>query len=340
MDLSCIQKLIENFIPVKTLGVGVYGFTFLMKDKFKEDTEIVLKVQNTDENSYAEIVNGLVIINNLNIGIFTKILNWNICVEFPDAWEPFLSEKAEDLFNSFRFHPPYSYITYEKNELSVNDAVLNRDQVMCLIFILLHGTMTAKKTYPYYNHSDIHSGNLMLNRRDPTIPIVLDNGKFVIRNLPYYPKLIDYGLARFSKPNDQIKYVAETNFFEVDGFKYPPTNDVYRIFHVFHMKYPKIIPKSRLQTVFEIVHNDRFFTSNWRDILEFLESKYFNNVNIERYTGSEPSFKKIRTTNALCNSCYSQNVKWTFHNTRDSYFFCSKECGEKFEHIRKILPLK
>jgi hypothetical protein len=373
-DLSCLQKLIKNFKFTDVLGVGVYGFTLLMIDQ--PNNQIVLKVQNTDSNSYRDIVNSLMLVNNLNIAIFTRILNWSICEEFPDEWiEQFktmykeiqklqqkkgISEKekqklnakqqklnkAWDLMEEDSFHPPYSYITYEKNDHNIRDIDLTDDEVKSIIFILLHGIMTARKSYPDFNHTDIHGGNMMLNNHDPNSPIILDNGKFIIRNLKYFPKLIDYGLTRFSKKyNNRKQRKKEINSF---GGGYPPQNDVYRIFYVFNWDnerwlgvrkggYKNVISDEYMKT-FDTQKISTFVTG-WEPIMELLNHKILESPNIEHHEESESTEKRSRLT-AFCNSCYSQNAKWTYHNTRDSYFFCDAKCAEKFEHIRKILPLK
>jgi hypothetical protein len=392
-DLTCIERLTEHFKPSKILGVGAYGITFLLQDTHTGENEMVLKIQNTDVDSYREIVNSLMIVNNFNIAIFTRILNWNICQTFPSQWKQkflynekdiekqlketkgkeekkqletklTLTKQAKSLFNNVNFHAPYSYITMERNDVNIRDVMLSDDEVKCICFILLHGIMSAKKIYPYFNHSDIHGGNVMLNYHDTDTDIVLDNGKYIIKNLQFFPKLIDYGRMRFSKPNSENEQYKELKFHRYsNGTKMPPVNDVYRIIsffnkHEFEYKfwlddsnfemriirvgfgkggYKNVITDEFQASVFDKLQHEDKYTSNWRDILELLNSKELQSPNIEHHEEAEPSFKR---TKAFCNSCYSQNAKWTYHNTRDSYFFCDAKCAEKFEHIRKILPIK
>lgn len=368
-DQRCLDILVKNYKPIAILGKGVYGIT--LECESKGQPNLVVKIQKTSDVSKNEVYMGN-FINSLkeNIpgipDILTQTYSTLTCNTIPESYVKFIIDKKpkyKDFINELE--SPYIFIVMPKNEVTLADLLVTPDESKTYMFIMLLGLMVIRTYYPWFNHRDIKSDNIMFVKNPKPMKFVNEFGTFEM-DVPYLPKLIDYGrMTNTSEPDcNRIEY-EEYNYFELvqpdKGGKSIgviargksgiwPTNDVFRIARCFasdewifkdiesyNTKFAKMVVENNDQP-WEI--KDFHFIKGYVLIYQILHSNFFDNCPLLkiRWAEQEPPLKRVKSyLNAFCNSCYSQGVTMKYENTKVPCFFCNEKCEKKFGVIKFII---
>lgn len=87
---------------------------------------------------------------------------------------------------------------------------ISLEQSKKIMFILLHGLYVARKKLGF-SHNDIHDGQIVLFKRDPKVPVVLEKG-YTVKECRYMPKFIDFGASTLggNKSSDDVGQLVAT----------------------------------------------------------------------------------------------------------------------------------
>ena len=391
-DEKSAEILTDVYKPVKVLGKGSYGITLECATIPWEDDNVVVKIQTSDRWSRSEFYMTQ-FINQIRINIpdmpdiFTHTLRTFTSNKIPKEYLDFImNTKNADYINFVEkelIGSPYIFIIMSKNDYTLHDLhekkMITNHQAIAYVFILLTALMKLREYYPYVNHRDIKSDNIMFVKIDK--PITIENfDSYIEINVPFFPKLIDYGRMTNSAEIDcnRIEY-EEFNYFvqEPDGRgrlplkgelvkKFPPTNDPFRIVDSFK----KIFPETFKSLFFMVSKEtekyakesamygdnpwqiyDKTYINGSEPIARLINQNYnlFRSCHyikfpppeeVEVEQEQESETKKAKFSNALCNTCYRQGVTMMYDNTVVPCFFCNQECEKKFGQVKYLMEIK
>lgn len=203
-----MDEIIRAYPGMSVLGWGGFGITVLVISP--DQKEMVLKISGLTERvewttEEVSVGCGLSTLRQ-KTPFFGEVYGWQYCTGVPEKWrEIFLETLHPDKIDNLQLRElflsslPVKIIAMEHNGVAFSKIRLTKEEKRQVLFLILHGLLTARETYPGFRHRDLHSGNLLLKVRDPAIPLQLRlpiSGDAVeIIGVTYIPRLIDYGNA-------------------------------------------------------------------------------------------------------------------------------------------------
>jgi hypothetical protein len=233
INKTLIKKISKHFYFIRVLGTGAYGVTIELNDG--KGKQLAVKIAVTSLDSYDEIqtackINSLILFS----PIFTETYGWIKSYGVPDDWKERLRKEDyndnDDLVDAIQNNYGLLFIAMEFHLYRFTEIMFTFTDLSQILFLLLHGIGEARKKFPFFRHADIHKDNVMIKINKDTQPIKLSG--YILENVKYIPKLIDYGETRLSEKRNEDDFNPEGSkgsFFDDDGNKYPSRNDIYRI---------------------------------------------------------------------------------------------------------------
>jgi hypothetical protein len=126
------------------------------------------------------------------------------------------------------------FIIMDLNLRNLNGTQLNEDNCLKILFLLLNGLALTRQKYPSFRHNDIHANNVMLkNNSNPNLTLAVpgnSNQEFMITNLPYIPKIIDFGKTKFGNHTSIEQQIWTYDTKNDQGQLVPKCHDIFRLF--------------------------------------------------------------------------------------------------------------
>jgi serine/threonine protein kinase len=277
----------KNFIFYEHLGTGLSGVTFEVIGNDGSSVAVKLMLANRDAFNECYIGGGSVLGTlQHDTEVFTYTKGWIIFNEIPDRWKQHLKgclDRAVHLKKQFNNSSTrFLYQIMEVNSCSLLDIEdITKDELIQVLFMLLHGIYVATKKFPYFRHRDIHCENIMIQQLDyaKDVTLITTDKKFFMPGVRYIPKIIDFGETRITKeghPNDNTLEDI-SSFKDHDGRLFKARNDINRIRGVLSWK----LQKNDDLKILKFFTSDFFeqasktpFTENWR-VKNLIEDEFF-----------------------------------------------------------------
>ena len=334
----CLDEITELYTIVEIIASGISATT--IKVATQNNNFLAIKIMEWNYNSRNELIT-MSKLNKLadQSVIFNHNIGWIICHELPKEWQDPIKEDKENYSNVRRAivkNTKNGYLCFllELNTYSFRNTniILNNHDIICFVFLLLHGILVARRELGYFKHRDIHIENIMFNLAHP--PQNIRCNDVTITNVKYIPKLIDFGDARFEQnvEYDNPKHSFES--FDFKGTHYKARNDITRIKTTIKQMYAIIITKMGISDALKWVKfHDNFVAFTKTKEYKDAEKVERNDLKTLEILLLHPYFDNIKTKpQELTKSCIVCNSEATFeYNINDRYKFCSKDC-EKNSH--------
>jgi hypothetical protein len=196
--VSCGDDLLKEYPGFSVIDYGSYGVTALIISP--QGNEMVLKIArlyddgagSNQETQIACLLNGM----RKQTPVFGEVYGWQYCEGIPKKWKEILTSMppVRILFKHNRW---FKLIAMEHNGVSYGKMSPSAHERRQVLFLILHGLLVVRQTYPRFQHRDIHDSNILLKVRDPSVPITLElpvsKRMFEMTGVTYIPRLIDYG---------------------------------------------------------------------------------------------------------------------------------------------------
>jgi serine/threonine protein kinase len=354
---GCLDQLAGYYKKIGYLAHGVYGITLYVKHL---DHKLVIKIIQKDDEGIneVEISCKLSFLKELT-PIFTYTHGWVICNGIPEKWNnkiPWGDIEDDNLIKEKKNNEnfPFLYLIMDMNEMKFSEFKLisTDDDLIKLLLILCHGLIMTRKKYPFFRHTDIHSGNIMIKKQPAAdLSLTFPNVKetVVIKNVEYIPKIIDFGLSKFTNWDKNDKNYKDDfknwneDFIDNSGEEISKQHDLFRVFDLIQYTLDQKSRKSENAVLLKNIIEDDFFKqimldytqNNENFIYKFtwylLNEKFFDNI---YYTQ-----KKQNINQKICSRCNINSTKWRYDHSED-YLFCSRECANVFDVFKNYFPIK
>lgn len=301
-------------VSISFLGKGAFGNVIALDDiKMDGKPSVAVKIlqyesksMTTNNLSMKEAKRELeigCILNSLNSFVFINTYGWLISSKIPEPWIPYINQEVYQNPKSYLF----LFMEQSNYEFKSDSLHFDREGYLRILFLLLHGLYVAIRELGF-KHTDIHNGNIMIDKTsEKNVTVDIDFQSFQI-DLPnhYVPKFIDFGLSTLEN---------RKNREGVDS-------DMFYLFQTVINRARKYDPTVDLQ-----------------DIESFDD---FDDGSIE-YILLDPIFDSIRKRvnrkiSQKCSMCGADaKVKWNLNNR---YVFCNLFCANKINGIIDLVDNK
>lgn len=313
---GCLDFLKNNYNITQRLGRGGYGVVFAFSYKDNHESTIALKVSKlSGKDSVNEVKMGCML-NQLKdlTPVFAQTFGWMVCNLMPEKWIPLLNNlKENDLTLAVKNNEPLLYIVMEYIVYKWDDknTIIPPEDMIQMMFLLYHGLYIARKICGIV-HQDLFQGNNIMLTPMPYNSIVkvdINNTSFILRDLRFTPKFIDFGQA--SNTYDPEDYLGDYEHIK-EAFieKLESNNYDTKIFKEFF--------NDKLYEVAEKTH----LVKPLEDLL--LYSKLFNVIPREAKGNIE----------ARCTFC---GLKATHTWKEKNINFCNHMCFTRFKNVGSFI---
>ncbi len=296
------NDLFENigryfFDPVE-IGRGTYGVVFKMTHIASEYT-FALKIMKNNEQSRNEVKQTckLSSINDLCY-IFPFFIGWTFALALPKTFGTF---KFTD---KILLATQYFENTLEDTKLSDND---NRK----IIFMLIYGVAKARKQLGWFEHSDIHIGNIMLYETEKATVFEFPEIGKIMSAVLFVPKLIDFDVTDTTK-NPNVDYDSEF---------------LTEIRNIIREMYVNQWTKEIVEFVGRMLSVSKHKSNEYENLFTVLKDPFFKNC--------VQDTNEIVNINGICITCY-KHAKYVY-NINDRFKFCSYECEIPYRAFRNAI---
>lgn len=346
-DEYVLKKFTKHFTFVRVLGSGTYGIVFEVTSK---NLPLAMKVVVYEDETVRNEIRVACMLHGISneTRVFGTMLGWALSSQIPDAWV------HQNIILDNRWKMPYLFFVMDKYPYPLMAIKFTETVLRCMFFMILHGLAQAIKKNGHFRHRDLHTGNIMVATNDKAIPVILpinEEYSYNIVNLPFIPKIIDYGLARLDKYGfkafDEPKEENETfRAYTADGKlrDFSAKNDLVRLKLIFQDAYENSgLDTKKLMTFIE--SNDykaavRVSGYNYGQLYSLLQHDYFSIDEIQKVEYSQSKSKKTKTEEVNCSICWNPRVTHVIQ-TNVNYKFCADPyCQAKYTTILKYLPIK
>lgn len=188
---------LREYTFVKIAGSGTQGIVIEVD---KKGTRVAVKIVPLTERSIEEVKTQCLLTDlREKTRLFAHAFGWQIRNGIPSHWERFLKKYGRVLL-----------IFMEKtieNWSNAASLLILPNERKAILFLILHGMYWGRKLLNF-DHSDLHSENIMLqhNYSEKPIKVSIENQQFVLpAKLRFIPKLIDFGYSttKFTKTYEE-----------------------------------------------------------------------------------------------------------------------------------------
>jgi hypothetical protein len=348
---DCLNDLVNHYNVVGYLAYGLYGITMEIK---RYEHQLAVKIFEKNKGGISEIKIACKL-NDLKdlTSIFTYIHGWVLCKGIPEDWDKRIPWNKIDDYNYIKKSRTDKnfgllYLVMDKISYSFSKVPLSEDDLIKILFILLHGLFMTRTKYPYFRHTDIHVGNVMIDEkpmRDLKLAFPLLSSTVVIKDVRYFPKLIDFGLSNFEdwdkKDIDDLK--RWNNSFSNGSLNFEKQHDIFRIFDIISYEFKHNFPRSQktkdLEDIMESGFLKDFMNLYTHDNDKFLKTFPWLLLSDEQIFKDIISIEKGEINTQICTHCKLDNATMRYDHSED-YLFCSKECADVYDVFKNYFPVK
>jgi hypothetical protein len=199
-NYECLVDIAKRYVISYVINSGKYG-TVIKVTVATDNTQVyAVKISALDENAVADVSIACQI-NSLHreTGAFLRTFGWISCIDVPGPWKTHSKDEYPELLANAVDRKDallYIFMDLANEEFRDRRISLDSDEIVAMLYLLLHGLYVARRRLGAFSHHDVHDENIMLQTVNANTKINVLG--YQITNLRFVPKFIDYGLSTTS----------------------------------------------------------------------------------------------------------------------------------------------